>query len=141
MAVVQDYKALWAIRLLLGAAEAPLFPGTAFLIGSWYTADELGKRVTLFSTAGTVLSGAFGGLIAGGISDTLEGVHGLQSWKWLFIIEGLLAVVIGIVGFFLIPDFPHRYTKWITSEERKLAISRIQKQGVKAIPDSLNWRT
>ncbi|KAI9257137.1 major facilitator superfamily domain-containing protein [Phascolomyces articulosus] len=141
MAVVQDYRALWAIRFLLGAAEAPLFPGTAFLIGSWYTTEELGKRVTLFSTAGTVLSGAFGGLIAGGISDTMQNVHGLPSWKWLFIIEGLIAVVIGIVGFFLLPHFPHGKNSWITPEERKFAISRIRNEGTKIVSASLNWKT
>lgn len=86
------------------------------------------------------MSGAFSGLISGAIAETLDGASGLRGWKWLFIIEGLIAVVIGFMGFFLIPDFPHN-TRWIDGEERELAIKRLERQGKKVVATGLNLNT
>ncbi|KAI9496133.1 major facilitator superfamily domain-containing protein [Zychaea mexicana] len=139
MALIQDYKSLWGLRLCLGLAEAAFYPGMIFLLGSWYTKEELGKRTMFFAT-GNQVSGAFGGLIAGGIADTMHGAGGLPAWKWLFIIEGLIGVVIGVLGFFLLPNFPHN-TKWLTEEERVLAVTRVQTQGKQVVSNAYNWRT
>ncbi|KAI9248881.1 major facilitator superfamily domain-containing protein [Phascolomyces articulosus] len=139
MALINDYKALWGLRLCLGLAEAAFYPGMIFLLGSWYTSEELGKRTMFFAT-GNQVSGAFGGLIAGGIADSMHGAGGLPAWKWLFIIEGLIGVVVGIMGYFLLPNFPHN-TKWLTEEECKLAVSRVQDQGKQVISKAYSWRT
>ena len=106
MTLVQDYKGLWALRFCLGLMEAPFYPGMIFLFGSWYTKSELGKRVVFFAT-GNEISGAFGRFISGFIADTMNNIGGMPSWKWLFIIEGLIAVLLGVIGFFVLPDFPH----------------------------------
>ncbi|KAI7854086.1 major facilitator superfamily domain-containing protein [Circinella umbellata] len=139
MALVNDYKALWGLRLCLGLSEAAFYPGMIFLLGSWYTSEELGKRTMFFAT-GNQVSGAFGGLIAGGIADTMHGAAGLPAWKWLFIVEGLIGVVVGVAGYFLLPNFPHN-TKWLTPEERVLAVTRVQEQGKQVVSKAYSWRT
>ncbi|KAI9496136.1 major facilitator superfamily domain-containing protein [Zychaea mexicana] len=140
MALVTNHQGLWGLRMLMGLVEAAFYPGMIFLLGSWYTKEELGKRMMFFTT-GNQVSGAFGGLIAGGISDTMTGAAGLPAWKWLFIIEGLIGVVIGIAGYFLLPNFPHHRTYWLTEEERELAIARIQHQGSKVKSATFNFKT
>ncbi|MCJ1369316.1 hypothetical protein MMC20_000526 [Loxospora ochrophaea] len=74
--------------------------------------------------SGSLLSGAFSGLIAAGITRNLNGAKGLLAWRWLFIIEGSITVVIAFGAYFLLPNFP-RTTKWLTEEERQLAIWRL----------------
>ncbi|KAG2220069.1 hypothetical protein INT45_007313 [Circinella minor] len=139
MPAVRDYKEFWALRFILGLSQSCFYPGMIFLFGSWYTKVELGTRIMIFG-AGNELSGAVGGLISGLIADTMDGVAGLRSWKWLFIIEGLLAVVLGLVGYVLLPDFFHN-TTWLTQEEQTLAKSRVQNQGVNVISTVYSWKT
>ncbi|KAI9257130.1 major facilitator superfamily domain-containing protein [Phascolomyces articulosus] len=139
-ATVHNYQGLWAIRLVAGSVEAAAYPGLLFFMGCWYTTPELGKRITIFSAIGQALSGAFGGLISGAISDTLDGAHGLAAWKWLFIIEGLLCVGVGLIGYPILGDFPHN-TKWLTEEERGVAMLRVKYQGLGTVfSASFNWK-
>ncbi|KAI9316894.1 major facilitator superfamily domain-containing protein [Dichotomocladium elegans] len=139
MALVRNHSALFGLRICLGFAEAPFYPGMVFLLGNWYTKKELGTR-TAFFVAGTQFSGAFSGLISGAISSTLDGAHGMRGWKWLFIIEGLIGVVIGIFGFFLLPDYPHN-TRFIEGIERQVAVKRLERQGKKVVATGLNLTT
>ncbi|KAG1470910.1 hypothetical protein G6F56_002418 [Rhizopus delemar] len=139
MALIKTYQGLYGLRLCLGFAEAAFYPGIVFLLGSWYTREELATRTGVF-VAGSQVSGAFSGLISGAISQNLDGVHGMRGWKWLFIIEGLIAVVIGITGFFLLPDFPHN-TRFIQGDMRELAIQRLERQGKRTMASGLNMTT
>lgn len=84
--------------------------------------------------------GSFSGLISGAIAQTLDGAHGMRGWKWLFIIEGLMAVCIGIVGFMVLPDYPHN-TRFLSNEERHVAIKRLEVQGKKVIATGFNMAT
>ncbi|KAG2221620.1 hypothetical protein INT45_005194, partial [Circinella minor] len=126
MTFVQNYKQLYGLRFCIGVFEAPFHPGMIFLLSSWYTKKVLEKRVMLFIT-GDMASGAFGGLLAGEIHKMTHGVSGLPSWKFLFIIEGLIAVILGVSGYFLLPNYPEN-TSWLTFEEREVAILRVQTQ-------------
>ncbi|KAG2200786.1 hypothetical protein INT46_005588 [Mucor plumbeus] len=139
MALVTDYRGLYGLRICLGLTEAGFYPGIVFLLGSWYTKEELGTRTAVF-VAGSQVSGAFSGLISGAISSGLDGAHGMRGWKWLFIIEGLIAVVIGFVGFFVLPDFPHN-TRFIQGDLRDMAIVRLERQGRSATVTGLNMTT
>jgi MFS family permease len=89
----------------------------------WYKPGELSKRVAMFYTA-NMSAGAFGGLLAGGIIEGMEGLANTRGWKWLFIIEGLMTVVAAVVAFFVLPNYPAT-TKWLTPEEKKLASARL----------------
>ncbi|KAM0330950.1 hypothetical protein ACHAQA_003907 [Verticillium albo-atrum] len=101
---------------------APFFVGCAFLFSGWYTRKELGLRLGIFFCAAMV-SGAFGGLFAAGIAAAFANHH-LESWRWLFIIEGIATVVFAVVTGFVIPDWPAT-TKWLSTEEKALGIMRI----------------
>jgi sugar phosphate permease len=75
--------------------------------------------------SGALISGAFSGLIAAGVKANIDYARGLRAWRWLFIIEGTMTVVIALISFFILPDFP-RTTTWLTEEERALAIWRLE---------------
>lgn len=90
-AAVHNPQGIMAIRFFLGLAEASTFSGTHYILGSWYTERELGKRSGIFTASG--LAGTmFGGFIQTGIHSSLDGARGLSGWRWLFIVS-LLAFV------------------------------------------------
>uniref|UniRef100_L2G0X8 Vitamin H transporter n=1 Tax=Colletotrichum fructicola (strain Nara gc5) TaxID=1213859 RepID=L2G0X8_COLFN len=91
MSVSKSYGALLGFRFVLGCIESGFFPGVLYLLSCWYTKAELGKRFAIFYTA-AVLSGAFGGLLAGAITANLHDAHGIAGWRWLFIVEGVATV-------------------------------------------------
>ncbi|KAI8149298.1 major facilitator superfamily domain-containing protein [Fennellomyces sp. T-0311] len=113
---------LYAIRFCMGLSEAGCYPCIIFLISSWYTQKELNTRACMIVIGSNMACGA-NGLIGGTIATTLDGVLEIRGWKWLFIIEGNLAILIGLVGYFCLPNYPHN-TPWITGEEREVAMQR-----------------
>jgi MFS family permease len=120
----QNYAGLVVIRFFLGFVEAAYFPGCLYLLSAWYTRKELGFRTAaLFS--GSLISGAFSGLIAAGITGNMDGKLGLRAWRWLFIIEGAITIVVAFIAIFVLPDFP-RTTTWLTEEEKELAVWRLE---------------
>ena len=119
----QSYGGLIAIRFFLGFVEAAYFPGCLFFLSSWYTRKELGFRTAVLYS-GSLLSGAFSGLISAGITSGLDGSKGLRAWRWLFIIEGVITIFLAFCAYFFLPNFP-RTTGWLTETERQLAIWRL----------------
>jgi MFS family permease len=81
MALVKTPAQLIGVRFLLGVTEAGFSPAVLFIISTWYRKHEQSKRFMCFLSAG-ILSGAFGGVIAGAIVDSLEGAHGIAGWQW-----------------------------------------------------------
>ncbi|TAQ88360.1 hypothetical protein B7494_g3303 [Chlorociboria aeruginascens] len=127
-AAARHPRDIMAIRFFQGIAESSTFVGTHYILGSWYTERELGKRSGIFTSSG--LAGTmFGGFLQTAIHSGLNGRGGLSGWKWLFIIDGLITLPIAIYGFLLFPDTP-RLTKapYLNAEERTLAISRIPQE-------------
>ncbi|KAG1886138.1 MFS general substrate transporter [Suillus subluteus] len=114
-------------RFFLGFAEAPFFPGMIFLVSKWYKRDELALRIALV-TCGSGLSSAFGSLLASAILHGMQDKLGQAAWRWLFYIEGGVTILVAICAMFILPDFPHN-TRWMTPEERALAISRLVEDG------------
>lgn len=133
MAAVKSFTHLVVLRTILGCIEAGFAPGVLLLISSWYKQTEQSKRFGVFISA-AVLSGAFGGLIAAGIVDGLEGVHGIRGWRWLFIIEGVITVGFAIISIFLLPDFPTT-TKRLSNHERQIAVARLARQNVTSVTE------
>lgn len=111
------------IRFMLGVFEAGMFPGSFYLISMWYRRTEAQKRYTFFF-ASTSLAGAFGGLLASAIGK-LDGRLGYRGWRWVFIIEGAITVVIAFAFYFVIPDFPEE-AKWLTPAEAAFVKQRLQ---------------
>ncbi|KAG4032609.1 hypothetical protein MFRU_006g00790 [Monilinia fructicola] len=114
-----------AIRFFQGIAESSTFVGTHYILGSWYTARELGKRSGIFTSSG--LAGSmFGGFIQTGIHSSLDGTKGMSGWRWLFIIDGLITLPIALYGFLLFPDTPSTTSAfYLTPAERDLAKDRV----------------
>lgn len=104
MGLVNNFSSLLAARMFLGLAEGGLFPGVNYYITMWYKRHECGFRMAIFFSAATA-AGAFGGLLARAIM-AMDGIGGKAGWSWIFILEGLLTLVVGISACWVISDYP-----------------------------------
>jgi MFS family permease len=129
VAAITTYPQLLVMRLLVGVLEAGLTPGVTFIFSNWYLPDELGKRMSIFMTSAQ-LGGAFGGIIAGGVMENLEGARGIRGWRWLFIVEGAVTCFVAVVGVFVLPDYP-AVSRKITEAERSIALRRLEVARIK----------
>ncbi|KAG9091240.1 hypothetical protein FRC07_011887, partial [Ceratobasidium sp. 392] len=102
MCVVNTYPGIVISRVFLGVTEAGLFPGINFYISLWYPRGSLAQRIAIFY-ASTTSSGAFSGILAYGIVK-MNGIGGLKGWQWIFLLEGLVTIVVGLGSFFLMHD-------------------------------------
>ncbi|RBQ74931.1 hypothetical protein FVER53590_13854 [Fusarium verticillioides] len=127
-ALVKDYRGLVVVRFFLGVAEAPFYPGALYLLAIFYTRKEIAMRLSILYS-GNIFATSFSGLIAAATFGTIDGHHGLKGWQWLFIIEGVLTFVVGIIGIFTLGDSPLT-TRWLTEEERQLAHDRMLRDTV-----------
>lgn len=123
--LVQTHSALVGLRFLLGLFEAGFSPGAVYLISMYYKRYELQWRLSIFFCA-SILSGAFGGLFAYALAH-MDGVGGYGGWRWIFIIEGLLTIVIALSFKFLgiLVDWPETAT-FLTSSEREILVQRLK---------------
>ncbi|TPX35065.1 hypothetical protein SmJEL517_g02379 [Synchytrium microbalum] len=142
MAATTSFASVIAVRVLLGAAEAGLFPGLLFYCSFWYRRRELASRMALFYS-GATLAGAFGSVIAYLIT-LMDGVGGLSAWRWIFILEGLPTIVVGVATWFLLPDFPHT-AKFLTKREKAVLVARLKLDDIHSHDRSFNasefWHT
>ena len=97
MVAVRGAASFFALRFILGLAEAGFFPGVILYLTFWFPAREQARAVALFMTA-TALAGVIAGPISGAFLE-LHGSGGLSGWQWLFILEGLPAVILGVMVF------------------------------------------
>lgn len=122
MVFVTGAKSWYLLRFVLGAAEAGFFPGVTFFLSSWFPAHYRGRILAWFLVAipaSSVLGGPLSGWLLG-----MNGIGGLAGWKWLFLLEGLPAVLVGICLPWLLADRPAD-ARWLTAEERRLVEERI----------------
>ncbi len=116
MALVSGETSFYAMRFLLGLAEAGFFPGIILYLTYWFPARERARIVSLFMAA-VPLATVFGGPISGALLE-MHGIGGLKGWHWLFIIQGVPAVLLGIVTLFFLDDRPEQ-AKWLSPAERE----------------------
>ncbi|KAI1177742.1 major facilitator superfamily domain-containing protein [Nemania sp. FL0916] len=128
---VQSYSGLLATRFLLGLAETGISPGGFYLISFWYNQEEAQKRFTAY-WASTILAAAFGGLLSSAIAN-LGGVRGLSSWRWVFILEGIVTVLVGVLAFFTISDFP-REASWLSKSEKEFVLKKTRSDEAHTVP-------
>ncbi|CAI7647949.1 unnamed protein product [Penicillium bialowiezense] len=143
MGVVHNYSGLLATRLFLGVAEAGLYPGVAYYITLWYPRHRAQFRQAMFFSAASV-AGAFSGLLAYAIAK-MDGVGGYAGWRWIFILEGLLTVLVALVAPFAIHDSPETAT-FLTEKERQFVLHSLRIQNssdsheMVAKDDKFEWR-
>ncbi|KAK4952134.1 hypothetical protein LTR10_010054 [Elasticomyces elasticus] len=123
MGLVHDFSGLAAARFFLGVAEAGLFPGVNYYLSCWYKRSEIGIRAAIFFSA-AALAGSFGGLLAAAIAK-MDGVGGKHGWCWIFILEGLVTVLIGLASYWFVHDFPDD-AKFLSDVDRQRVIRRLK---------------
>ncbi|KAI1912744.1 hypothetical protein LOZ61_003182 [Ophidiomyces ophidiicola] len=121
---VTNNAGLIACRFFIGVFEAGFVPGCAYLMAMYYKRHEFQKRFSLFWVAGLV-AGAFGGLLAYGL-DHMGGLGGYTGWRWIFIIEGLMSIVLAVPAKFLIADWPEQ-AKFLSDDEKQFLQARNSK--------------
>jgi sugar phosphate permease len=133
---VRNYHEVLASRMLLGAAEAGLFSACTFSVSTIYPRSSQGKRVAVLYGA-TCIAGAFGGLISYGI-QLMGDRHGLAAWRWLFIVEGIISMVVGLLCWFTLPKNSHE-AWFLTPEERKMMSDRRIRDIAYTGDDRFSW--
>ncbi|KAI0018970.1 major facilitator superfamily MFS-1 [Xylariomycetidae sp. FL0641] len=126
MGFAKSYGTMVALRVILGLFEAGFFPSCVYLLSTWYTRYEVGRRYSVFYIIGCVAA-AFSGILAFGLIQ-LKGAGGLNGWRWIFIVEGLMTVVLGIAGYWLLVDFPDSKRKlwgFLSERERAWVVKRV----------------
>ncbi|EFE32304.1 MFS transporter, putative [Trichophyton benhamiae CBS 112371] len=138
---VKDWQQMAGLRALLGFLEAGFFPGTVYLLSTWYcrressfdiipsqkkitqvnnAIDEVQKRYSVFYIIGAV-AGSLSGILAFGLSQ-MEGLQGIRGWRWIFIIEGVISILVAILSYIFLIDFPDRASgAWGFLNEKELA--------------------
>ncbi|RFU27613.1 hypothetical protein B7463_g8741, partial [Scytalidium lignicola] len=122
-AVVESRGGLYAIRFVLGCLEGGISPGLVFLLAQFYRRRELGFRLSVYSCAASA-SGAFGGLFAIAL-DKIPPWGMINTWRNIFFFEGLISIIIGAVGFYLIPAGPVE-ARFLSDDEKTVAVNRLR---------------
>lgn len=123
MATVSGEMSFYVLRFLLGVAEAGFFPGIILYLTYWYPAEYRARFLAAFAIAvpvSTVIGAPISGLLLG-----LDGTMGLRGWQWLFIIEGVPSVLLGIVTWFYLTDRPEK-ADWLSPEQKAWLSGRLQ---------------
>lgn len=134
-AFVTNFGSAVAVRFLLGVAEAGMLPSITYYLSRWYKKDELVFRLGLYLVAAPS-AGAFGGLLASGILK-IPHMGSVKSWEMIFLIEGLITMVIAIVGYFTLTD-SFRTARWLTEDEKRFLEARLKSElvGQKELVDT-----
>ncbi len=112
------------VRFLLGAAEAGFFPGMIVYLSHWYRYEDRAKAVGLFMVAVPISN-----VVGAPVSGMILGIHwlGIAGWRWLFILEGIPAIVFGVVSIFYLTDWP-RQAKWLPDDEREWITGELERE-------------
>ena len=125
MIFIRTPMAFYVMRFLLGAAEAGFFPGVIYYFAWWFPTSHRGRAVSRFYVAAPLAS-----LVMGGISGSLLGLNGLaglRGWQWLFLVQGLPSVVVGLIILRFLPDKPASVS-WLTSDEKEWIDSTLARE-------------
>ncbi|SAK64473.1 MFS transporter [Caballeronia ptereochthonis] len=126
MMFVKSPTTFYIMRFMLGVFEAGFFPGMIFYLTYWYPAERRGRVMALFLTA-VAMAGVLGGPVSGWALNRLDGLHGLQGWQWLFLVEGLPSCLLGIAAYFHLDDNP-REARWLSDAEKTIVRHQLDKE-------------
>jgi D-galactonate transporter len=118
MMLVSNETAFYIMRFLLGVAEAGFFPGIILYLTYWYPAQRRGRITAMFMT-GIPLAGVVGGPLSGYIIKSFDGISALAGWQWMFLLEGVPAILLGLIVILKMDDRISA-ANWLTEEERQL---------------------
>ncbi|WP_227245198.1 MFS transporter [Paraburkholderia caribensis] len=124
MMFVSTPTQFYVVRFLLGVAEAGFFPAILLYLTYWFPAGRRSKVTALFMT-GIPMSGVIGGPLSGWIMHSMSGAHGIAGWQWLFLLEGIPTVLVGIVAYFYLDDKVSD-ARWLRDDEKALIEADLQ---------------
>jgi MFS family permease len=133
---VKDFGSLLVIRIILGVFEAGFFAGATYYMTTFYTRGEMGFRLAIMQSF-AVLASAFSGLISFGVFQINDSA--VKGWQWLFIIEGSMTFITGIVGFFMLPDSPQK-AWFLNDREREAAVARMLRDASSEVGTGFNLK-
>ncbi|KAF9042194.1 major facilitator superfamily domain-containing protein [Panaeolus papilionaceus] len=134
MGFVPTWGYLVLCRIFLGVFEAGFFPALVFIITTWYKRHEVQKRLAVFYLTSMVV-GAFSSIFAYSLT-LMKGLGGLNGWQWIFVMEGVITIVLGILTWLFVPDFPDKST-FLTPEQKKMILDRVEADRGDSIPDEM----
>ncbi|SMR49489.1 unnamed protein product [Zymoseptoria tritici ST99CH_1A5] len=132
--LVHSYAGLIVCRLLLGITEAGLFPGMVVYLTFFYTKQELALR-TAFLFVSAAIAGSVGGLLAYGIGH-MDGVGGYSGWRWIYILEGIPTIAVGVTAWFVLADEPDT-AYYLNEDERNLV--RARRAAQMGVMETFQW--
>lgn len=118
-----DVWTFYALRTLLGIAEAGFFPGIILYLSDWFP-DRQRAKTTAFFMLAIGLSNVLGNPVSGWIMDQFDGVSGLHGWQWLFLLEGLPTSLVGFAVLFYLQDSPSD-ARWLSDEQRRWLVNHL----------------
>lgn len=116
--LVTSTTQFYVLRFLLGVAEAGFLPGVLYYLTTWFPTHRRGRVIALFMI-GLPLSSVIGGPLSGWIMSHFDQLAGLRGWQWLFLLEALPSVLLGVLAFWALPNTYHQ-AKWLSAEEKAL---------------------
>ncbi|KZZ94246.1 Major facilitator superfamily domain, general substrate transporter [Moelleriella libera RCEF 2490] len=137
---VKSWQSLAGLRVLIGVFEAGFFPGAVYLLSTWYTRFDMQKRYVAFYTIGCV-AGSLGGILAFGLGK-MDGLAGLRGWRWIFIVEGVISCLVGILSYVFLVDFPEeadRSWRFLSTSERDFIVRRVNRDRADAVTEPFSW--
>jgi D-galactonate transporter len=126
MAFVHSAWTFYLLRFLLGVAEAGFIPGILLYLTYWYPAKRRGRVTAIFLTA-IPMASIFGGPLSGWILNEVSGAHGFSGWQWLFLLETIPSLFLGIVTLFYLDDRVAS-VKWLDDDEKRIIADNISRE-------------
>jgi D-galactonate transporter len=120
---VNSVVSFYSLRFLLGIGEAGFFPGVIYYLTLWYPNARRTQTISIFLLA-IPITGILGSLVSGWIMTIFNDWQGLHGWQWLFILEGIPAVLLGVLSFFVLSDAPSS-AKWLNNSEKALLLANL----------------
>lgn len=120
---VNSVASFYGLRFLLGVGEAGFFPGVIYYLTLWYPNARRTQTISVFLLA-IPITGILGSLVSGWIMTVFENWHGLHGWQWLFIMEGIPAIFLGLMSFFVLSDSPSTAT-WLNDSEKTMLLDNL----------------
>lgn len=136
MGVVHNLTGFFIVRFFLGVTESGLFPGVVYYFSMWYKRNERQYRISLFFSCAS-LAGAFGGILAWGIAH-MRNVGGYAGWRWIFILEGLLTIVIALIAYTFISNYPNTVS-WLNKGEKAFIQERLKADSDATNDEEFRW--
>ncbi|KAF2740951.1 major facilitator superfamily protein [Polyplosphaeria fusca] len=139
----QNWETLVPLRLILGGLESGYFPGCLYLLSCWYTKFEVAKRYSVFYLIGSIAS-ALAGILAYGLQQ-LDGVNGIEGWRWIFIIEGVITCAVAIFAITFIVKFPDEERtspswRFLSPDKLEFVIDRLNADRGDVEPEAFTWK-